>query len=158
MAAKRSRSCSSARSLPVAPRLRIAPARMMPMITTTTRISRRVKPRPRRRRAGQFGAAVTAMATLARAASVVEVPVADVGVDALAPCLAVRAQRKQVVLPVGSRNLVLVIVAPRILVQVLEVAPGTPVADVRVVRLLHQRLQSGFRRRVIEVVQLVHRQ
>src|SRR5206468_5031919 len=106
------RSCSSWLSRLVLPRDSSMPAITTPMMTTTTSSSTSVKP------------AVAAIAVRL----LVEVPVADIGVIAFAAQAAIGAEGVQVVLAaMRARQVVLVVVAPRILVDVLQVAARPPV-------------------------------
>src|SRR5580658_5668466 len=85
--------------------------------------------------------------------SVVEVPVADVRVDTFAPDLAVGTEREHIYIAVRARRLILVVVAPRIFGQALEITAGTPVFYVRIIGLLNQRLESFLAGRVGEIIQ-----
>src|ERR1700752_2286836 len=122
------------------------------MMRTTTRISISVKPAP--------PASARPRARDRRAARLVaEVPVADVGVDPLAPGLAVGAERvKVVLLAVRAGVDILILVPPGILAHALEVAARLPVPDARVGRLLHERLEALLRGRVLRVVEIEYRQ
>src|SRR5947207_2215930 len=103
------------------------------MMTTTTMISISVKP--------ALSAPARAHSRLIVGRKLVgEIPVADVGVDALAARLAVGAERVQVIrLAVRAGVDILIFVPPRILAHAVEVAAGLPVLDARIGRLLHER-------------------
>src|ERR1700758_5583309 len=125
------------------------PAEMMPMMTTTTRISISVKP--------AAGAALRPAGALAPAALVAHVPVADVGIDALAPGGSIGSHAEQVVLPaVRARVDVLIVVPPGILADPLQIAAGPPVLDGGVGGLGHERGEPLLGGRVFRVVEPVH--
>jgi len=110
---------------------------------TSTRISMSVKPR----------------VCFTRASLAIQVPVADIGIDSLAARLAVGAERVQIVFAAArAREYILVVVAPGILVDALEIATRTPVAHLRIGGLLHERDQATVRAGVLEGVELVHRE
>src|SRR5512143_962436 len=115
---------------------------MMPMMMMTTSTSSSVKPE-------------AAAAAGRRRDVLIVVPVAVVGIGALATRLAIGAEGEEVVVAVRARRDVLVVVAPRILAQVLDVAALLPVLDVGVGRLLHERLEALLGRRIAEVVHAV---
>src|SRR5262245_63159718 len=97
---------------------------MMPMMTSTTRSSSSVKPDARARCGGPPGSA-----ELLR-----DVPVADIGIRALATGLVVGAERIEVVVTAArARRDVSVIVAPGILLQRAHVTAIRIDAHVRVV-------------------------
>src|SRR5215472_1376910 len=121
------------------------------MIVTTTRISTRVKPRapaprPRSKTRNFLGTLLVA-----------DVPVADVGIDALAAGGAVSSEAVEVVLlAVRAGEDVLVIVPPRVLADPLQVASWTPVLDGRVGRLRDERRQALLGGRILRVVEAEH--
>src|SRR5215469_3435856 len=122
------------------------PAASTPMMTTTTRISISVKPRAPRSPAG-----------LIRAASLGDVPVTDVGINAITAWLSVGPEAEEVVLLAVLAGIrVLIVVAPRVLADPLNVAAGAPVPDRGIVRLARERLQSLLGGRVLGVVQTEH--
>src|SRR5262249_22257965 len=106
---------------------------MIPMISTTTRISSSVKPpgglQPRAgelgslRRLRHEGPCDRDGVVTARTASLVsDVPVADIGIVAVAAGLAIGAERVEVVIPpVSARKRVLVVVAPGVLADPLQI-------------------------------------
>src|SRR6478736_2230184 len=132
----RSRSLSSAESLPTTFTERMAPAVRMPMISITTRISISVNPP-------------------ARVGLLFEVPVADIRIVLLAAGLAVGAERIQVEVAMRARTLVHVGAIPGILAHALHVAAILPVHQRRVGRTLDQRIQSLLGGGIAEVVQPV---
>src|SRR6185503_15213650 len=141
----RSDSLTSSSSRRSPEKLTIAMAAISAMMNATIANSISVKPRWR-------GRAV-------RMVLLVEVPVANVGILAFAAFLAVGSEGIQVVLlAVGSREHVLIRVAPGILADAPQVAAFAPVAHRGIVRALNERVQSEVRARVLVVVQLVHRQ
>src|SRR5437870_13817164 len=90
---------------------------------------------------------------------VADVPVADVRIDPFPAGLAIGAQGEQVVLPAVAAGIdVLIITAPRVLADPLDVTARAPVADGRIRRLYDQGLQTLLRRRVFRVVQPEHRE
>src|SRR5579863_25948 len=124
------------------------PVEMSAMITTTIRISSSVKPRAAEpvRRGGRRARGLVA-----------DVPVADVGVDAFATGRSVGPQAEEVVLlAVGAGIDVLIVVAPRVLADALDVAPGPPVLDRGIGGLGRQCRKSLLAGRVLGVVQAVH--
>src|SRR5512147_1331780 len=122
----RSASLTSSSSRRSPEKLTMAIADTSAMMNTTIISSMSVKPRERWR---------AALIVL-----LIEVPVANVGILAFAAFLAVGAQRIQVVfLAAGSREHVLVRVAPGILADALDIATLAPVAHGGIVRLLRQR-------------------
>src|SRR5579863_3983468 len=134
-----SRSLSRCRSGSRPVRLTVSriPADTNPMMATTTSSSISVKPAPAR-----------------CAALLVEVPVADVGIDAVAARLAVGSERAQVVrLAVRPGKDVLVLVSPWILADALDVAAGLPVLDRGIGRLRDQRGEPLVVGRVLGVVE-----
>src|SRR5215472_4413436 len=145
-ASRRSLSRSSSRSRPVTLTERRMPAVTMPMITTTTRISTRVKPAPRGKTRNFAGTPLVA-----------DIPVADVGIDAIATGGTVSSEAEEVVLlAVRARVDVLVVVPPRVLADALQVAARAPVLDRRVGRLRHERLQALLGGRILRVVEPEH--
>src|SRR5262245_1863929 len=91
-----------------------------------------------------------------RTASLLEVTVANVGIDDFAAFLAIGTERVEVVfLAVQSREQVLVRVAPRILADALDVAALAPVAHGRIVWPLRQRREAEIGARILVVVELV---
>src|SRR5262245_25112110 len=108
---------------------------MIPMITMTTRISSSVKPETRWR-IGSCG--------------LLDIPVADVGIVALAAGLAVGPEGIEVELAARAGTQVHVIVVPGILAQALQVAANLVVGKVG--WLLDERLETFVRGRVTEVV------
>src|SRR5215468_4238775 len=125
------------------------PAVRTPMITTTTRISIRVKPQAAPR------AARASLLTEARLLG--DVPVADVGIEALAAGGVIGSEAVQVVfLAMRAGEDVLVVISPWILADALQVATRPPVLDGRVGRLRHERLQALLGRRVPRVVEPEH--
>src|SRR5262245_47304584 len=136
-ASTRSRSSSSWRSPWAMPTESTVPATMMPMISTTTRISISVKPR-----CGRLG--------------LLQIPVADVGIGLVSTGPLVLAQRVQVVFAaVRARILVVVGLAPWILAAGLEVAFFVVIDEIRVGGLLDQGFQALLGGRVGVVVELV---
>src|SRR6516164_1680839 len=146
------------------------PAVMMPMFTTTTRISTRVKPRAPGIRAWrpatlwpphEIALAVTVEPAplgkprnFAATPLVADIPVADVGIDAITAGSAVGSEAVEVVLlAVRARIDVLVLVPPGVFADALQVAARTPVLDRRVGRLRYERLQALLGGRVLRVVQ-----
>src|ERR1700680_852337 len=124
-------------------------AEVTPMMTTPIRISISVKPRT------ALGARLRAI--MAPAPLLAEVPVADVGIDALAADYPISSEAEQVVLlAVRARIHVLIVVAPGILADPLEVAAGSPVLDGRISRLGHKGRQPLLGGWVFRVVQPVH--
>src|SRR5215510_19666 len=93
-------------------------AAVIPMMRTTTRISMSVNPcelRPARARSALF--------------LVLGIPVTDIGVGTFAARLVVGAERVEVVLLAVRAGIdVLIVVAPRVLADALDVAARTPVA------------------------------
>src|SRR5579872_3333404 len=143
-------SVSSAVSLPAKLIDRSIPAVTTPMMRTTTRISRSVKPANREARLAKVPAASDATTR-----SVVEVPIAN---GVVAAWLAIGAQRVEVIgLSVGARVLVLVLATPRVLRELLNVR-AVPMRDRRVVRLCDERLEAIVRGRIDGVVEAVFRQ
>src|ERR1700683_4676694 len=114
------------------------PAVTTPMMTTTTMISISVKPAahaPVRRRRPAHTARLVA-----------DVPVADLGITALTPGRAVAAEGVHVVLlAVRARICVLIVVAPGVLADPLQVAARLPVLDRRIGRLGQQGRQGLLR-------------
>src|SRR5205085_1292414 len=106
------------------------------MMTTTTMISISVKP--------ALSAPARAHSRLIVGRKLVgEIPVADVGVDALAARLAVGAEREEVIrLAVRTGIDILIFVPPRILAHAVEVAAVLPVLDARIGRLLNERPEA----------------
>src|SRR5205807_5837366 len=146
-ASSRSLSFSSSRSRPVRLSDSSTPAEITPMMRTTTRISTSVKPAPARR----------AHPDRMVAALVAEIPVADIGIDAIAPGLAVGPQGVQVVrLAVRAGEYVQIRIPPRILADPLEVAAGLPVLDRGVGGLLHQCREALLGGGILGVVEVVH--
>src|SRR5215469_15182704 len=142
----RSLSRSRSRSRPVRLTVSMIPAEISPMIATTTSNSIRVNPAPPRspRRRGRDG--------LLR-----EVPVADVGIDAVAAGLAVGPEGAQVVgFAVRAGEGEHVIVPPGILADALDVAAGLPVLDRGIGRLRRERRKTLVVGRVLGVVHVVH--
>src|SRR5687767_15459855 len=116
---------------------------MMPMITSTTSTSSSVKPGTRRGHRGPVRSA----------GSFLDVPVADVRIGAFAALLVVGAEGVEVVVAAACAGRdVGIVVAPRILLQRPHIAARFPVADVRVVGLLDQRLEPLLGGGVAEVV------
>src|SRR6516164_3068658 len=126
------------------------PATTMPMIRQTTRISIRVNPASRC--AAPRGAAAFPRRQRSRCPlklpqaisahrSVAEVPVTDIRIQAFPAGLTVGPHAEEVVLlAVRARVGVLVVIAPRVLADAVEIG-ALPVLHRRVARLLHQRLQ-----------------
>src|ERR1700722_5186484 len=113
------------------------------MMATTTRISMSVKPRAR--------------PPPMRECLVADVPVTDVGIDSLATGSAVGSVGKEVVLlAVGARVDVLVVIAPGVLADALQVATGLPVLDRRIGRLGDERGEALIGSRVLGVLQGEH--
>src|SRR3984885_9185732 len=171
-ASSRSLSFSRSRSRPVSETESSRPAESTPMMTTTTRISISVKPaateRDRGASEGTPSGGATGVSSLFRqklhgwlqervAPSVGHVPVADVGVLALTAGLAVGPECVEVVvfnMSAGAR--VLVLITPRVLAHVLQIATRTPVSDCRIGRLRGERGQPLFGGRVLGVVEAEH--
>src|SRR6185312_4774135 len=129
------------------------PAVTTPMMTTTTRSSSSVKPASRDARPARPARPPAARG--ATPASLGEVPVANVGVGAVAARLIVGAECEEVIgLSMRARICVLVIMPPGILGEPLDVG-SVPVSDRRVVGLLDERLQAVVRGRIHGVVQAV---
>src|SRR6185437_3786545 len=146
-------SVSSSVSLPAKLMDRSIPAVTTPMMTTTTRSSRSVKPASREARLARQPVVRAATPT-----SLGEVPVANVGVGAVAARLIVGAQGEEVVgLSMRAGVDVLVRMPPGVTREPLNVRP-MPVSDGRVVGLLDERLQAVVRGRVDGVVQTVLRE
>src|SRR5215472_13348324 len=151
---RRRLSFSSSRSRPVRLTDRTMPATTMPMIRQTTRISIRVNPAARRggpigrNRLRQFRRTSASLPPANGAASagcpaglIAEVPVTDIRIQTLAPGLTVGAHAEEVVLlAVRARIGVLVVVAPRVLADAIEIG-ALPVLYRRVTGFLYQRLQ-----------------
>src|SRR5689334_23192028 len=125
------------------------PAVMTPMITTTTSTSMRVNPRGARRAPG---------ARLRREATLVgDVPVADVGIDAITARSAIGSEAVQVVLlAVRAGEDILIVIAPGVLADALQVAAGAPVLDRRIGRLCGECQQALLGGRVFRVVEPEH--
>src|SRR5687767_1342554 len=142
--ASRPDSSSIWRSEPRMPTESVASMARMPMMTRTTRISISVMPRVARR------------STTAAIRPSLQIPASDVGVGAFALRLAVGAQRKEVVGPLGARLEIAVLVAPGVFWHGggLQVAAGAPVRRRRL-RLFDERPQPLVGGRVPEVVHLV---
>src|SRR5580692_3502176 len=161
--ASRSPSVRSSRSGPVKDIDSTAPTVMTPMMTITTRISRRVNPPLRAPLASRFSTAwrrvaLRAVGGLSVAGFGVQVPVADIRILAFPAFLAVGAKRVEVEFAaMGAGIDILIVEAPGILERaVLDVAALAPVADGRIRGLLDQGLQSLVRSRIFEVVEAVH--
>src|SRR5215831_981134 len=145
-ASSRSLSRSRSRSRPVTLTESRIPAVTMPMITTTTRISTSVKPAPLRKARNFAGTPLVG-----------DVPVPDVGIDAIATGGAVSSQAEEVVLLTVAAGVdVLVVVSPGVLADALQVAARTPVLDAGVGRLRHERLQTLLGGGVLGVVEAEH--
>src|ERR1700735_4382870 len=132
--ASRSPSVRSSRCDPVKDIDSSAPIVMIPMMTTTTSISTSVNPalrgaRELRLRTAGGRAGLLPVGVLTGAGLGVQVPVADVGVLALATLLALGAEGIQVVLaPVRAGIDVLVVVPPGVFERaVLDVAALAPI-------------------------------
>src|SRR5262249_8475248 len=122
------------------------PAVTMPMITTTTRISTRVKPRA--------PAPLREARNFAGTPLVRDIPVPDVGVEAITTGRTVSSQAEEVVLlTVAAREDILVVVPPGVLADALQVAARAPVFDRRVSWLCRERLQPLLGRRVLGIVE-----
>src|SRR5579863_2685550 len=138
----KSRSLSRCRSgsRPVRLTLSRIPADTNPMMATTTSSSISVKPAPAR-----------------SSALLVEVPVADVGIDAVAARLAVGSERAQVVrFAVGAREEEQVVVSPWVLADALDVAAGLPVLDRGIGRLRGERAEPLLVGGILGVIHVVH--
>src|SRR5579883_3021689 len=123
------------------------PAVTTPMMRTTTRISSSVKPAERDARMPAVCGAATR--------SVGEVPIAN-GIAAAR--LAVGAQRVKVIgLTVRAGILVLILAAPRVLGELLNIG-AVPVGDRRIVRLRDERLEAIVRGWILRVVEAVFRE
>src|SRR5215467_13607109 len=110
---------------------------MRPMMTTTTMISIKVKPRVKPRADPRIGCEATGRARL------LEVPVANVGIFSFAAFLSVGSEGVKIVfLAARSRENILVWIAPRIERDALQVSAFAPVAHRRIVRTLHQCLEA----------------
>src|ERR1700749_3625802 len=128
-------SSSSWASRPVTPMDSTASAMTTAMITTTTRISTKVKPLLRTVRHRHGDASLP----------LIERRRADVSVVAFAARLAVAPVADDVVVaPVGAGTRILIEVVPRVLGQGGQIAYGAVVRDGRIVRLRDQRLQALF--------------
>src|ERR1017187_2504365 len=113
----------------------MTPAATMPMISTTTSISMSVKPAGGRKVRMRVGDRAPVVLLL-----LIVVPISNVGVDALTARLTISAEREQVVLAAVRAGIdILVVVSPRIPGHALDVAPGSPVMDGRIGRLLRER-------------------
>src|SRR5690349_19453705 len=111
------------------------------MITTTTRISMRVKP-------------LEVSGRRARGLLLVGIPVTDVGVGPFAARLVVRTERVEVVFAAMSARVhIHVVVAPRVLADALDVAARLPVTDGRVRWLRREGAETEVRGRVAGVVE-----
>src|SRR5215813_10139543 len=145
-ASSRSPSFSSSRSRPLVVTESTTAAVITPMMVITTRISMSVKPRVRSQRIPTRGARLVA-----------DVPVADVGIDTLAARLAIGAEAVEVIfLAVLAGVDVEIVIAPGVLVQVLDVAARLPVLDRGIGRLRDERRQALLAGRVLGVVEPVH--
>src|ERR1700684_411054 len=130
----------------------MASATTMAMITTTTKISTKVKPLLRMLRhhpAPGPGACLRLLTLIDRRG-------ADVCVVAFAPRLAVLAVGGDFIgTAIRTGTHILVRVVPWILRQRPQVALGPIIRDGGIGRLLHQRLQPLFAGRVLEVVESI---
>jgi hypothetical protein len=88
---------------------------------------------------------------------VAQVPVSDIRIGALTAGLVVGSQGVEIVFfAMRAGILVMIVVTPRVLAGVLQVAARAPVADRRIGRLLHEGSETLFRSRVFRVVELEH--
>src|SRR5690606_14619989 len=86
-----------------------------------------------------------------------EIPIADIGIQVTAAFLAISTERIQIERPAGTRRQVLVGIAPWVDWHALEVTVRIPVARRRIAgRLAYQGFQSLLGIRVAVVVELVH--
>src|SRR6185437_5044663 len=143
-------SVSSSVSLPAKLMDISIPAVTTPMMTTTTSSSSSVKPASRDARLADVPAVRGATPISLR-----EIPVANVGVGAVAARLIVGSQGEEIIgLSMCARVDVLVSMSPGVAGEPLEV--GTvPVGDRGIVRLLDERLQAVVRGRVRRVVEAI---
>src|SRR5438034_1134507 len=87
------------------------------------------------------------------------VPVADVSIHAVTAGLSVRTECIEVVFfAVSTGSLVLILRAPRVLADSLQIAAYAPMPDGGIRRLCSQRRQTLVRGRVLRVVEAVHLQ
>src|ERR1700757_3714621 len=85
------------------------------------------------------------------------VPVSDIRIGALTAGLVVGSQGVEIVFfAMRAGRLVVIVVAPRVLADVLQVAAPAPMLDRRIGRLLHEGSETLFRGRVFRVVELEH--
>src|SRR5579871_54825 len=151
---RRRLSSSSCESRPAVPTESTATEITKAMITTTTRISTRVKPLLRMGGAREPGPGPAWRSQ--PGLFVVEARAADVRVVAIAARLAVPAQRDDlIILAVARRARVLVDTIPWVLREGRQVTARAVVGQRGIVRLGHQRLQPLLRGRVLEVVEPV---
>src|SRR5215472_5612892 len=143
----RSLSRSRSRSRPLLVTESMITADTTPMIATTTSSSISVNPAPAR----------AARCPPAFRWLLVEVPVADVGIDAVTARLVVGAQGAQIVgLPMRARKSEHVVITPGVLADALDVAAGLPVPDRRIGGLRGEGTQTLVVGRVLGVVHVVH--
>src|SRR5579862_223416 len=144
---RRSLSRSRSRSRPVRLTVSRIPADTSPMISTTISISISVNPaagRPGRRRRRLGGL-------------LVEIPVTDVRIDAVAAGLAVGTEGADVVsLAVRAGEREHVVVAPGVLADALDVAALFPVLDRGIGRLRGERGEALIVARVLGIVHVEH--
>src|SRR5262245_59201768 len=134
MLRRRPVSCSISWSLPSARHDSATAADSRPMIATTTSSSRRVKP-----------------ALEVRAARLLQIPVADVGIDTLAAFLAIGAERIDVEFAALARGRIVVRLIPRVLGDLLQHL--FPIRRGRFAGIRHERFQTLGGARVAEVVE-----
>src|SRR5688572_26276435 len=129
-------SCSSSRSFPSALIDNVTACTSNPMIATTTRSSRSVKPRCGRDQRSRS-----------------EIPVTDVGIDTFTAFLAVGAVREDVELTALARVCILVRLFPRIYGSLRQLLP--PIRCARLAGVRYERLEPFCGARVAEIVEPV---